>query len=318
MLDRILIPLDGSSLAECVLPHGLTLAKAIGAKVTLLQVVEQSITGGRTRSVDPMEWHFSKAEAEAYLAEVAERLRAAGLPTEQVLLEGDAAVRVINHAQTHQVDLIVLSSHGRSGLSGWNVSSVVQKILWRAHLSILLIPAYQPASAELSGLRYQRILAPLDGSQRAECVLALATALAVQHGSQLVLLHIARRPELPRRAPPSTADLALADQLTERNRLEAGLYLEELQSRLPLPVERRVVVSDNVAATIHAFAVQEKVDLVVLSAHGYSGGSRWPYGSLASSFVTYGATPVLIVQDLPPNEIEATAAERAARENSKH
>ena len=87
MLDRILIPLDGSSLAECVLPHGLSLAKAVGAKVTLLQVVEQSVTGGRTRSVDPMEWHFSKAEAEAYLAEVAERLRAAGLPTEQVLLE---------------------------------------------------------------------------------------------------------------------------------------------------------------------------------------------------------------------------------------
>jgi len=318
MLDRILIPLDGSALAECVLPHGLSLARAMGAKVTLLQVVEQAATGGRTRSIDPMEWHFSKAEAEAYLAEVAERLRAAGLPTEQALLEGDAAVRVIDHAQANRVDLIVLSSHGRSGLSGWNVSSVVQKILWRVHLSILLIPAYQPASVELAGLRYRRILAPLDGSQRAECVLPLATALAAQHESHLFLVHAVRRPELPRRAPPSKEDLALADQITERNRLEAEAYREGLQSQLPLPVVRKVLVSESIASTLHGFAAEEKVDLVVLSAHGYSGGTRWPYGSLASSFITYGTTPLLIVQDLPRNEIEPTAAERASRENSRH
>jgi nucleotide-binding universal stress UspA family protein len=318
MLNRILIPLDGSSLAECVLPHALSLAKATGAKVTLLQVVGQSVTGGRSRSVDPMEWHFSKAEAEAYLAQVAERLRAAGLPAEEILREGDAAVRVIDYARNHNVDLIALSSHGRSGLSGWNVSSVVQKIMWRAHLSTLLIPAYQSVSSDLTGLRYGRILAPLDGSQRSECVLPLASALAVHHGSQLTLLHVARRPELPRRAPPTKTDLMLADQIAERNRLEAGVYLEELQSRLPLPVEKRVLVSENIAAEVHVFAEREAADLVVLSAHGYSGGSRWPYGSLTSSFITYGATPMLIVQDLPFNEIETTAAERAARENSKH
>ncbi len=315
---RILIPLDGSALAECVLPHALSLAKAMEAQVTLLQVVGQSVTGGRSRSVDPMEWHFSKAEGEAYLAQVAERLRVAGLPTEQVLLEGDAAVRVIDYAQTHNVNLILLSSHGRSGLSGWNASSVVQKIMWRAHLSTMLIPAYQSTNIELTELRYDRILVPLDGSQRAECVLPIASALAAHYGSQLTLLHVTRRPELPRRAPPSRADVALAEQITERNRVEAGQYLEELQSRLPIQAQKCVRISDSVAPEIHSFAEKEQVDLVVLSAHGYSGGSRWPYGSLASSFITYGAKPVLIVQDLPHNEINGTAAERAARENSKH
>jgi len=253
-----------------------------------------------------------------YLEQVAERLRLAGLPTEQILLEGDPAMRVIDHAQAKHADLILLSSHGRSGLSGWNVSSVVQKILARAHLSILLIPAYQPAADELSGLRYRRILVPLDGSQRAECVIPLVTALGSGHGSQLLLAHVVRKPELPRRAPPSKEDQALADAITERNRVEASRYLEELRSRLSLPAETRLLVSDHVAATIHQLGLQESVDLVVLSAHGYSGGTQWPYGSLTTSFITYGNKPLLIVQDLPRQEIEPTAAELAVKEHGRH
>jgi nucleotide-binding universal stress UspA family protein len=318
MFEHILIPLDGSSLAECVLPHGLSVARAIGAKVTLMQVVEQAETGGRTQAIDPLEWHYSQAEAVAYLEDVAERLRMAGLTTEHALLEGEPAVRVIDHAQAKHADLILLSSHGRSGLSGWNVSSVVQKILARAHLSILLIPAYQPKTAELSGLRYRRILAPLDGSQRAECVVPFATALASRHQSQLILAHVVRRPELPRRAPPSKEDQALADALTERNRVEASRYLEELQSRLSLPVETRLLVSEDVAATLQQLALEEDVDLVALSAHGYSGGTRWPHGSLTTSFILYGNKPLLIVQDLPRQVIEPTAAELAVREFGGH
>jgi nucleotide-binding universal stress UspA family protein len=214
--------------------------------------------------------------------------------------------------------LIVLSSHGRSGLSGWNVSSVVQRILWRARLSILLVPAYQPASSELTGLRYGRILVPLDGSQRAECVLPLVMALAREQGSQVLLAHVVRRPELPRRAPASREDQALADQITERNRLEAAKYLEELQSRLPVSVSTRLLVSEHVAATLHLLAAQEKVDLLAISAHGYSGGTQWPYGSLAISFIAYGSSPLLIVQDLGPEEIGPTVAELAVGERQKN
>ena len=318
MFAHILVPLDGSSLAECVLPHAVSMTRAMGARMTLLQVVEQAETGGRSRSIDPMEWHFSKAEAEADLKEVTGRFGAGGIPPEQVLLEGQPALRVIDYAHANRVDLIVLSSHGRSGLSGWNVSSVVQRILWRARLSILLVPAYQPASSELTGLRYGRILVPLDGSQRAECVLPLVMALAREQGSQVLLAHVVRRPELPRRAPASREDQALADQITERNRLEAAKYLEELQSRLPVSVSTRLLVSEHVAATLHLLAAQEKVDLLAISAHGYSGGTQWPYGSLAISFIAYGSSPLLIVQDLGPEEIGPTVAELAVGERQKN
>jgi nucleotide-binding universal stress UspA family protein len=318
MFEHILIPLDGSSLAECVLPHGLAMAGALGARATVLQVVEQPKAAGRMRAIDPLEWHYSEAQAGAYLQEVGERLRQAGLPTMQSLLQGDAAERVIDHAQAEGADLILLSSHGRSGLSGWNVSSVVQKILARAYISILLIPAYHPSTTAISTLRYERILVPLDGSQRAECVLPVAGALAARHDSQVILTHVVRRPELPRRAPPSRDDQELAHALTERNRIEAGRYLEDVRARLSLPAEVRLQVEDHVAAALQQVALEVKADLVLLSAHGYSGETRWPYGSLATSFILYGNTPLLIVQDLPRQAIEPTAAELAAREFGHH
>jgi nucleotide-binding universal stress UspA family protein len=318
MFEHLLIPLDGSSLAECVLPHGLAIAQTLGARATVLQVVEQVEPDGRTRAIDPLEWHYSEAEAGAYLQGVVERIGLAGVSATPVLLQGDPAERVIDHAQAEHVDLILLSSHGRSGLSGWNVSSVVQKILARAHVSILLVPAYHPMTAEVAALRYERVLVPLDGSQRAECVLPLVGALAALHGARILLAHVVRKPELPRRAPPSREDQELADALTERNRLEASQYLEDLRARLSLPAEVRLLVEEHVAGTLQQLAVDEKVDLVLLSAHGYSGGTRWPYGSLPSSFIMYGNKPLLIVQDLPRQAIEPTAAELAAREYGHH
>jgi nucleotide-binding universal stress UspA family protein len=319
MFEHILIPLDGSGLAECVLPHGLSIARALDARATILQVVEPAKGAGRSKVIDPLEWRYRQAEAKTYLEEVSVRLHAAGLPVEQVLLEGDPAERVIDHSQASRAGLIVLSSHGQSGLSGWNVSSVVQKILARARVSILLIPAYHPASVELSGLRYKRILVPLDGSQRAECVIPVVTALAGKHGSQAVFVHVVRKPELPRRAPPSQEEQALADSLTDHNRREAGRYLQELRTRLSLAgAEVRLEASDNVSETLQQLALDDDIDLVVLSAHGYSGGTRWSYGSVASSFILYGARPLLIIQDLPAHSIAPSTAELAAREFGHH
>lgn len=78
------------------------------------------------------------------------------------------------------------------------------------------------------------------------------------------------------------------------------------------------MVSDDVAATLQQLALEEEVDLVALSAHGYSGGTRWPHGSLTTSFILYGNKPLLIVQDLPRQVIEPTAAELAVRETGGH
>ncbi len=318
MFSHILVPLDGSPLAECVLPHTVAIAQAFESRSTLLRVLERSTTTGRLKSVDPLEWQMVKAEVSAYLNGVTARLQEVGLQAENALLEGQAAERVVQFAQSHDVKLMILSSHGRSGLSGWNVSGVVQKIILRAYVPTMIVRAYRPTSKGLTGLRYRRLLVPLDGSQRAECVLPLAATLASHHSSQLVLAHIVSKPEMPRRAPLTREDIALTNQVTERNRQEATRYLDQLKSRLPMDARIIMMDSDNVIASLHELVEREEIDLVLLSAHGYSGGAKWPYGSVTISFIAYGTTPLLILQDLPPDEVEPTLAEVAARERKGH
>jgi nucleotide-binding universal stress UspA family protein len=268
--------------------------------------------------VDPLDWHIHKAEAKAYLGEVSTRLQETRVQVESVLLEGQPAERIIEFAHAQGVGLILLSSHGRSGLSGWNISSVVQKIILRAYMPTMVVRAYQHVTNDLEGLRYRRLLAPLDGSQRAECVLPLATTLARFYSAKLLLAHVVSRPEIPRRVLPLQDDVELADRLTERNRIEADRYLAQLRSRLSSDVRIHLLVGVCPAAVLHELVVEEEVDLVLLSAHGYSGNTRWPYGSVALNFIAYGTTPLLIMQDLSQDEVVGTRAELAAREYKGH
>ena len=313
MFNNILVPLDRSSLAECVLPHVVAIAKAFESQVALLHVMDSANLANQPRTVDPLDWQIRKAEAENYMHDLVLRLQTAGLPTERYILDGQAAEQIIELTRTNNVNLIILSSHGQSGLSGWNVSSVVQKIALRACTSIMVVRAYQPATPELTGLHYRRLLIPLDGSQRAECVLPQAATLARAHQAAFVLAHIVRKPEMPRRTPHTREDMELADQVVERNRTEAVEYLEQVKSRLPGDIQTRVLVSEHIFSALHELVDQEKIDLVLMSAHGYSGQTRWPYGSIVVSFVAYGTTPLLIVQDIPLDEIQPTPAEVAAK-----
>jgi nucleotide-binding universal stress UspA family protein len=313
MFDHILVPVDRSSLAECVLPHVVAVAGAFESDVMLLHVMDSSSLAGQARAVDPLDWQIRTAEAETYLHNLALRLQPARLTVERQVLEGHAAERIVEFAHQHEAGLIVLSSHGQSGLSAWNVSSVVQKIILRASTSIMLVRANQPPLPDLTGLRYRRLLVPLDGSQRAECVLPLVAALARAHEAQIVLAHVVRRPEMPRRMPPTRTDAELADQLVERNRAEAVEYLEQIGTRLPGDVQARVLAGEHVVATLHELIDREQIDLVFLSAHGYSGITRWPYGSATTSFITYGTTPLLIVQDAPWDQPQPTPAGMATK-----
>jgi nucleotide-binding universal stress UspA family protein len=317
MFNRILLPMDRSTLAECVLPHAVAIAHVFESQVTLVHVMDPPQRAIWRRAVDPLNWRIRKAEAESYLSELALRLQKTGLHVEKQILEGYAAERIVEFSRKNDVPLIMIGSHGQSGLTGWNVSGVVQKIILRAHTSIMIVRAYQPASMDVARLRYRRMLVPIDGSQRAECVLPLATTLARSHEAQILLTHIVRRPEMPRRTPPIREDLELAERIVERNQEEAVQYLDQLRSRLPMEAQVRVLVSDHIAATLHELVDQERIDLVLLSAHGYSGQTRWPFGSVVVSFITYGNTPLLIVQDLPQNKIEPTWAEIAAGKNGR-
>jgi nucleotide-binding universal stress UspA family protein len=265
-----------------------------------------------------VDWQIRKAEAESYLSGIAGRLENAGLRVSTQLNEGRPAEQIIEAAHSWNADLIMMSSHGQSGISPWNVSSVVQQVILRAHRSLMIIRAYQPGIAELAGLHYHKIFLPLDGSQRAEMPLTLAESLARAHSGEILAAHIVRQPELPRLTSASQEDLLLVNQLTERNQAEANKYLEELKSRIDVPIRTRLEVSPSISRSLHQVAEENDVDLTIISAHGYSGDTRWPFGSVGLGFIVYGSTPLLILQDLPTDRIEPTRAEIAARETRSH
>lgn len=302
MFRHILAPLDGSPLAACVFPHIVTVARATGARITLLRVLEPG-GHGLAGEVNPFDWQMQKREAQTYLDRLAERLgKTINLPVTTGILEGCAALQIIEYTQRVEADLVVLSSHGYGGLRDWHISSVAQKVIQRAGVSILLVRAWRPeASGEPEHWEepcYHRILVPLDGSSRAECALPVGSALA-EHESTLNLVYVATQPELFHRLPLNTDEQTLLEQVVRRNQQQAGRYLEQLQTRFVPPPHTHVLPHPNVATRLHRFVTEEQIDLVILSAHGFSGQPQWPFGSLTQSFIQYGETPLLIVQDMP-------------------
>ena len=271
-------------------------------------------------SVDPVEWHLARSERRAYLDGVSARLNDAGLSVTAELLEGRPADRIIEYAQAQQVELIVLSSHGNGGLTDWPVSSTTQKVIVRSSSSALLIRAGRPGVADVQGVRYNRVMVPLDGSWRAETALPAATVLAQYHHAMLVLARVVNPPEMARRTPVTDDEAKLIAQVTESNQSEAVNYLDQLQSRLPFESSARVLTGGNVLCELHQLIRQDDIDLTVLSAHGFSGRVEWPYGGVALNLIAYSMAPTLIVQDSPtkPNVSAAEAAAASPREAPVH
>jgi len=317
MFDPILVPLDGSLLAECALSHVVSIARAFDAKVVLLRVLDKNQASEKGQLFDMVNWQINKTGAKLYLEKTSARLQKAGLQIETEVLEGLVAESITEFAQTTGSKLIILSSHGRSGLSQWGISSVTQKIIFGAPTSVLIIRAHQPATSEGIKEQYKRILVPLDGSKRAENVLPIARLLARFHKSWIHVVHVVKTPEMARQMPLAREDVELSERIVARNREEAIRYLDQVRLHSPLDgidVQTHLLTSDNAAAALHELVEKENIDMVALSAHGYSGYSKWPYGGMVNNFVLYSKVPLLIVQDLPAKE-EPAMAEMIPREH---
>jgi nucleotide-binding universal stress UspA family protein len=318
MFRHILVPLDGSSLAECVLPHVIALATLSDASVTLLRVLETREADQRTPFANPLDAHLGGVIADAYLAEAAERLSRAGISTETATLSGPAAEQIVAYARRSDVDLIVLSSHGENGLSAWNVSSVTQKVALRAHRSVMIVAAYVAPRQGQELVPYRRVLVPLDGSQRAECVLPTAIALAQAHDVELVLAHVVRKAEMPYGVQSYQENRRLVDTLAGYQRRAAEAYLEDVRARLPVEAKVELLVRSNVTVALRELADQSACDLVLLSAHGHSGSPCCIYGGVTMGLIAFGGWPLLIIQDLSGEQIEPQRAELAAQEQQGH
>jgi nucleotide-binding universal stress UspA family protein len=319
MLDHILLPLDGSVLAERVLPHAVSLTEAFGSKLTLLRVVFQNEDVNSLGIVNPMDWQMRKTEAESYLKSVQERLQAVGVDCEAHIIEGKPAHQIVEYAKHNDVRLVVMSSHGSSGVSEWNINSTVQKVLFRALIPVMIVRAYQEPFEELKGLTYKNLMIPLDGSKRAECILPLAESICDVQNSKLFLTHIVEEPNLPCQTPLNDEDNALIESVNQLNYQESQNYLIQIREQLTQDnVETIIELSKKPTAALHNIIERENIDLVLLSAHGFSGDNRWPYGKITLNFIAFGTTPLIIIQDLSRDEFGKSLAELYAEQSKGH
>ena len=284
---RIAVPLDGSELAERALPFARSLAQLVGGNLILARVAD-----GRGRFGDRIEAQIeAAAEAEAYLERLMDGRRA-GYVVERSLPYGDPATEIARLAGERSADLIVMSTHGRSGLGRALLGSVADTLVRRTQLPLLLVRAGLPLDRWEHGLR--RILVPLDGSGLAEAALPRVAALARASGARVTLLQVVG-PPAPELRPSEVAGLPEDDEaLAER----ARRYLAGAAARLS---EQGVGVETEVtfgwpAERIGAAAAEGHADLIAMSTHARGGLDRLIVGSVADQVLRRAEVPVLLVR----------------------
>jgi len=296
---RILVPLDFSSTATDALRFVLSMARETGARVDLLHVIPPLALPAETSHL-PEGWSRyedeRRHEAEQQLEALAAAETGPDVRTGVIVRVGDPATVIVDTARTRRSDLVVVSTHGRSGLSRFFLGSTAEAVVRRAPCPVLTVRrrvlARTVAAAKPTSEQINRILVPVDFSAPSRTAVRHAAAFAQRFGASLRLLHVVRRVEVPAR-------LAL-----EARRLQAAVYLDG-EERLAAWAER--VVPNGVAVkhvvavgepydVITGMARREKLDLIVISTHGHTGLNRLFLGSTAERIVRHAACPVLVIR----------------------
>ena len=279
MLKKILVPLDGSALAEPALTYATALASETGAELVLLRAaIAHTMVGA-----DPRERQLGAIhEAEEYLEQLAVRVRAHGCACETVVRFGHAVDCIVESARTRQVDLIVMATHGRTGPGRWVLGSVAESVVAASPVPVLVQRAWQPQFGAAVFSDSPKLIVPLDGSLLAETALQPAATLAEDLGGRLVLLKV--------------EDDAFAI-------VQATAYLAQAQARLAairpaLSIETDVRVGEP-AQGIDQAVVHHEAVLVVMATHGRSGLRRAVLGSIAGKVVQHGVVPVVLFRPAP-------------------
>ena len=292
----ILVPLDGSALAERALAVAASLATRMGSDLHLVhahrdRVVDEIPTYGLSGAV-------VRAAAEQYIRDTTDRVRSSqGGSVSGVVLEGSPASAMVAHAESVGADLIVMSSHGRTGASRFWLGSVADAVMRSATMPVLMVRGEGERASPL----FERILVPLDGSELAEAVLPHAIALAKLGEARVHLLQVEERSEdlrlsvwgLAAREPDDLpARLATADR-----------YLHHVVARFesewpPATVSVEARGGHRIGEAIAQVAIEHETDLIAMATHG-RGASRMLIGSVADKVIRSTHCSVLLLRTNP-------------------
>lgn len=303
MFKHLLVPLDGSRLAEAVLPAAAYLARTLGAWVTLLHVIEHNAPEeihGERHLRDP-------EEAAAYLYEVAIRAFPSDLRVEwhvHTTEVRDVALAIAEHIEELEFDLVIMCTHGYGGLRDWLFGSIAQQVIALAISPVLLIRPSRHGTAP--SFSCQRILVPLDGDPEHEQGLVVAADLARACAAILHLLMVVHTLHTLPGQQAATAMLlpgttsALLDLTQERAEEYLIRQIIQLQAQ-ELSATTEVCRGDPVTGIVHA-AHRLKVNLIVLGTHGKKGTDAFWSGSITPKISQQSHVPLLLVPFREPEQ----------------
>jgi nucleotide-binding universal stress UspA family protein len=304
MYKKILVPLDGSELAELVLPYAKEIGNRLGLELILLHVCDPEKPESKLMCQGYIEY-----TAEMIRKQLKEVLISAPGKSQEIkvtgkLTEGRPAEEIINYARENNIDIILMASHGRSGIKRWVLGSVADKVLQASPIPIWLVRANILEQIIHDKWPGMNLLVPLDGSKLAESVIPHLEALAKQFGPEMVnvvLLRVCEEPKITADYPEVSMKSSWKEHVNlvkECFKQEAEKYLQGICEQLSgagLKASAEVHMG-NPADTIIGYIDKHPPVLVVIASHGYSGVSRWAYGSVADKIIHGVSNPIFLVR----------------------
>lgn len=288
---RLLVPLDGSELAERALPYAEAIAKTRGSEVLLF-----TVSIAFAEQLDrPMK---------AYLELKAKELQSQGIKASSAVSYGNVPDEIVGFADKNNIDLIVISTHGYSGIKRWVLGSVARKVLYGTGIPVLLVKSKAP---KVSQVELKKLLLPLDGSPFSESPIPFIERLIKDTGAEIFLTLVCEPPLVPSYGdhPINPTWEKHRDAVWAEAKQQAAEYLKSMETRLKkqgMKVGGQVLSGElgRVAETILQAAQKEGVDLIVMATHGRSAVSRWVYGGIANRIAEQSVHPVLLIRPTTP------------------
>jgi len=293
MFKQILVTLDGSKLAELALPYAEDLVETFNSDMTLLFICDTPHCKQRYE-------HQVYMENIAGMVAEQVRVKHPEVSVKPVVLEGNAAVEIVNYSNQNGVSLIAMATHGRSGIAAWALGSVAHKILHAVDIPVLLVRAGAHIQEVSRGQLFEHILVPLDGSEVGESALPYVTNLADKLSSEIILCQVVTQGRHVHtiggmdyvRFNGHEVDAAReksAEYLTGvAARMEATKAVVRSEMRIGNPAEEIIKLADELGTC-----------LVAMSTHGHSGIEKWAFGSVTDKVIHAGKTPALVVNAQP-------------------
>ena len=295
--QSILVPLDGSSLAEQAIPVAEAIAKRARCKLKLVLVHEPLIQLEPGSVSVKLELAMQKADRQ-YLKGLTVGLRERlGRPVSSAVLRGiPVAETLATHIRELGVDLVVMTSHGRGGLRRAWLGSVTDQLVRSTEIPVLVVRPRED-EAPWSIAQLSEIMIPLDGSPLAEAALEPATELARLWDAEISLVQVVRPIILSE--PNLTFPSSYSDQATAIRRDLAQDYIKDVAERVRESGLRSTgiaVIGGAVSQTLIDLASPERVGLMVVATHGRGGLKRLVLGSVADKLIRGANVPVLVIR----------------------